>query len=572
MKHLEKETNRGLKWLSATFLILFSLLASAQMPKDGELFSLDPEAVTGRSFGTVTAIVSSPSDESLWIGTESEGILRIGRNGNRICYNVQTNHLLSNSISEMCFVSPSLLYILYSDGRLTSYSSTEGFSHLGNLDVAISHILPASDEGKLIAALNDGKICFVENKTKVSTLADLQEPVTVVTTGEGGKIYLVGSRSMTVQCLNNGAKETLTGPLPETPTCLFATKDGSLFAGSGQGLFCWKQNGWSRLSTADGLVSNRINAILAGDDGVIYLPTPKGVQALNVSNSNVSKTDVYFSGDSFVSAQKIASKNTVFYFGGPKGIAAITPTSPSVSLPWMQVDEELQSNEKKSIFNLWSIILMIALGLLGFLAGRLVSKGKKEEPETVNIPPRSVTPTVVNTPRPAPVSKPVAAPVSPRPTPAPTPTLTSPAAADINDSTKVETEPKVTVEVPAPSHDDVFGAIKKLNKGDAPEFSLKVWNMIEESYTDPEFSVADIASRLLLSRVHVNRKLQQELEVSPSSLLKARRMTAARELMLKGGMTIKDIAEQSGFSSAAFMSTSFKEYFGQSPSEVMRTS
>ena len=536
MKHLGLETNRGFKWLNATFLILVSLLANAQLPKEDDLFSLDPEVVTGRSFGTVTALASSPTDESLWIGTESEGILRIGRNGNRICYNQQSGHLESNGISELCFVSPRMLYILYSNGRVSRYSSTEGFSHLNNLSFAVDHILPAQGEGNLICSSKDGKISILGPNNTIAALFDVKEPVSVITNAEDGSLFLVGAASRSVQRLKDGRIETLTSPLSETPTSLLVMSDGRIWAGTGQGLYSWSTNGWKRYSTADGLLSNRINTILYDGSGKIYLTTYNGIQRIDVSNPDVSNCDIYFKGDSFTSDLKSANNGPQLYFGGTKGIAILTSDSHSVSIPWSLTPEESDIVEHKPVFNIWYILPLILIGLIGFFTGRHF-KFEKKEPEPVILSQSHAI-------------KPVSH----------------------DDPPKVARATEPVVDDSAPSHDDVFNAIRKLLKGSAPEFSLKVWKMIEESYTDSEFSVADIASRLLLSRVHVNRKLQQEIGVSPSSLLKAKRMTAARELMIKGGLTLKDIADQTGFSSATFLSTSFKEYYGHSPSEVTRSS
>ena len=86
MKRIDIETYRVFKWIICIFLLLTSLSLWGQNFPEGEFLSLDPEAVTGESFGFVTAIAKSPSDGSLWIGTEDEGILRIGRKGNRIHY------------------------------------------------------------------------------------------------------------------------------------------------------------------------------------------------------------------------------------------------------------------------------------------------------------------------------------------------------------------------------------------------------------------------------------------------------------------------------------------------------
>ena len=507
------------------------------MPKEGELFLLDPEVVTGRSFGTVTALASSPSDESLWIGTESEGILRIGRNGNRICYNMQSGHLESNNICDLCFVSPSMLYILYSNGRVARYTSTEGFSHLSNLSFVVDHILPAQEEGNLICSSIEGILSILRPDNTVTSLFNVNESIVTIAAAEDGSLFLIGARSKSVQSLKGGRIETLTSPLPETPTCLLVLSDGRIWAGTGQGLFLWHQNSWMRYSTVDGLLSNRINDMLYDGGGNLYLTTSNGIQRLDVSKPDVSNCDAFFKGDSFSSGNNNPHKNAQFYFGGANGIAILDSDSPSVSLPWFWTKEEQEITQSKSGFTLWYLLSLLLIGSIGYVAGRyFINVKPKHEPAIIQ--PQSHHQIEVVTQ---------------------------------DEILKAVTPRESEVDLSTPSHEEVFRAIKQILKGNAPEFSLKVWKMIEDSYTDSNFSVADIASRLLLSRVHVNRKLQQEIGVSPSALLKAKRMSAAREMLIKGGATLKEIAEQTGFSSATFLSTSFKEYYGQSPSEVTRS-
>ncbi len=97
-------------------------------------------------------------------------------------------------------------------------------------------------------------------------------------------------------------------------------------------------------------------------------------------------------------------------------------------------------------------------------------------------------------------------------------------------------------------------------------FYEKVLALVIDNLSDPDFGVDSIALATGLSRVHVNRKLKASGGVSPSSLIKSERMKKASALLAEGSMPITEIATACGFSSQAYFSAAFKEYFGVSPS------
>ncbi len=102
----------------------------------------------------------------------------------------------------------------------------------------------------------------------------------------------------------------------------------------------------------------------------------------------------------------------------------------------------------------------------------------------------------------------------------------------------------------------------------APEtgtFYDKVYAIVKDNYTNAEFGVEDVAAALGISRVHLNRKLKAENSPSPSDMIKTMRMELASEMLKAGGKTIAEVAEASGFSSASYFSSAFKEYFGVAP-------
>lgn len=547
MKHLEIDTNHSYKRVAAAILIFFSFALGAQNPLGEEYFPLDPEPVTGQSFGPVTSLALSPSDGSLWIGTEDEGILRIGRKGNRIHYSVASKHLSSDCIKEMCFNSSSVLYILYENGNLARYSSTQGFSDLRLFDEGVSHVLMLNETDQLLCSTDSGKIYTVDAAGATNLIQAVNEPVAVLSASTDGYLYFVGETSRVVKQVVNGGIQDKSAVIPDLPTSLLVAQDGVIWAGTGQGLYCWPGSSWKRYNTADGLPSNRVNTIVQARHGEILIATYGGIVSLNVSESNVSNSKVYNQSDSYLSAVKVDGNNPVCFFGGDRGIAVLTPESVAVSLPWNDPVESGMNRQSKPFNWIWLLVIpaLLIFGLLGFFIGcRNKQRNDYIQSSDLLIPPPSST--IVS-----PVKKDTVA--------------TAPAQEEVPsspDSTKEDLQPS-----------DLQKVIERLNgeSSELPEFSVKVWKMINESYADPHFSVETIASRLLLSRVHVNRKLRQEIGVSPSALIKAKRMSAARELLLGGKMTLPQVALKAGFSSATYLSASFKDYYGQSPSELMRS-
>jgi len=151
------------------------------------------------------------------------------------------------------------------------------------------------------------------------------------------------------------------------------------------------------------------------------------------------------------------------------------------------------------------------------------------------------------------VTKSVIAPATPR---AENPTETSPRPAEpaVRAEKPAEISPRPT---PAPRP-----AVPKTVDG---EFAAEVMQIVKTNFTNPEFGVEDVAAALGISRVHLNRKLKAENSPSPSDMIKTMRMELASEMLKAGGKTIAEVAEASGFSSASYFSSAFKEYFGVAP-------
>lgn len=100
-------------------------------------------------------------------------------------------------------------------------------------------------------------------------------------------------------------------------------------------------------------------------------------------------------------------------------------------------------------------------------------------------------------------------------------------------------------------------------------FYKEVYSLCEKHLDDPDFDVEKIAALMGISRIHVNRKLKAEADVSPSAMIKQLRMEKAASLIEQRSLSLSDIALACGFSTSSYFSTAFRSYYGVSPSDYL---
>ena len=99
----------------------------------------------------------------------------------------------------------------------------------------------------------------------------------------------------------------------------------------------------------------------------------------------------------------------------------------------------------------------------------------------------------------------------------------------------------------------------------------KAINIVEKHISETEFSVELLGEALGLSRGHLYRKLMAITGKSPSEFIRLVRLKRAKQLLEKSQLQITEIAYQVGFNSRNHFTMKFKEEFGISPSEYVRT-
>ena len=111
---------------------------------------------------------------------------------------------------------------------------------------------------------------------------------------------------------------------------------------------------------------------------------------------------------------------------------------------------------------------------------------------------------------------------------------------------------------------------KKLGKGyitDKEKKVKEIVDMIEHNYTDPNFSIRQIADALFYTTAYISRIFKEVTNMTPVEYLTSLRMLKARDLLYSHAYNVSQIAYSVGYNSPFYFSKEFKKYFGFSPSQ-----
>ncbi len=110
---------------------------------------------------------------------------------------------------------------------------------------------------------------------------------------------------------------------------------------------------------------------------------------------------------------------------------------------------------------------------------------------------------------------------------------------------------------------------EKLNQHDQ-RFIETVNKTIKEQLNNSEFSVETLAETLGMSRSQLFRKFKALYQFSPSETLRIERLNYAKQLIADKIYNINEISDMTGFSSTSYFITSFKKYFGITPTDYLK--
>jgi AraC-like DNA-binding protein len=94
-------------------------------------------------------------------------------------------------------------------------------------------------------------------------------------------------------------------------------------------------------------------------------------------------------------------------------------------------------------------------------------------------------------------------------------------------------------------------------------------SFIMDHILSQEFGVEELSKEIGISRVHLYRKIKQLTGLSVSEYIRAVKLNKSKDLMIKGGMTISEIACASGFASPSYFTKCFKNQYDMAPSDYL---
>lgn len=103
------------------------------------------------------------------------------------------------------------------------------------------------------------------------------------------------------------------------------------------------------------------------------------------------------------------------------------------------------------------------------------------------------------------------------------------------------------------------------NKKDQ-EFLQKLEATIMANIESDSFSVHDLSKSVGMSRTSLYMKLKNLVDLSPQDFIIHTKLKQAKNLLIRGDISIKEVAYQSGFSNPKYFSTSFKKFYKMTPS------
>lgn len=96
-------------------------------------------------------------------------------------------------------------------------------------------------------------------------------------------------------------------------------------------------------------------------------------------------------------------------------------------------------------------------------------------------------------------------------------------------------------------------------------FAERVRDALQAHLSDPDFTVQALAEAVAYSRPHMTEKVKETFGVSPSQLLRQKRLEHGAHLLTTTDATVTEIAYAVGFNSLSYFSRCFKEHYDRPP-------
>ncbi|SDL75001.1 Signal transduction histidine kinase [Pedobacter sp. ok626] len=102
-------------------------------------------------------------------------------------------------------------------------------------------------------------------------------------------------------------------------------------------------------------------------------------------------------------------------------------------------------------------------------------------------------------------------------------------------------------------------------------FLKEIIDIVENGMVDMEFNIDSVAESIGMGRTTFYKKFKSLTNLAPVEFVREMRLKRAKQFLDANGQNISEIAYAVGFNSAKYFSTCFKEEYGVSPSEYLKS-
>jgi AraC-like DNA-binding protein len=99
------------------------------------------------------------------------------------------------------------------------------------------------------------------------------------------------------------------------------------------------------------------------------------------------------------------------------------------------------------------------------------------------------------------------------------------------------------------------------------QFLERLQKVLDNSITDPGFTIENFGSDMGVSRMQLHRKLKALTGQSASEFLRTQRLKLAAKILREKKIPISEVGYTVGFNDPSYFAKTFKKEFGKTPSE-----
>ena len=103
------------------------------------------------------------------------------------------------------------------------------------------------------------------------------------------------------------------------------------------------------------------------------------------------------------------------------------------------------------------------------------------------------------------------------------------------------------------------------------EFLKRLQDVLNAHITEPDFTSERFGELLAMSRTQLHRKLKAVIGQSTSEFIRIQRLKLAVKLLKQSDINVSEIAYQVGFNSPSYFTKCFKEHYGSTPNDFLKT-